>query len=144
MDWNSKAFRGKTFKTKAASKKLVSRLKALKEEEEEDFAKDSNHEEKEVEFVICSLKSMLSTRPVHMPGYPESVPEPDYSVVPYACFVLQVVPSAVHEASPRKLETRSSQYHCTNQSHSIPTQDEVERPPTALSRSVRVGLHHLP
>lgn len=54
---------------------MVARLRELEEGEREDFLEDSDHGKKGVEFVVCSVDSMLSARPVHMPGYPESVPE---------------------------------------------------------------------
>lgn len=73
LNWNSKAFRGKAIKSKTASLKLVARLQELEEEERDDFLEGSHP--KRVEFVTCSVKSMLSARPVHMPRYPESVPE---------------------------------------------------------------------
>jgi hypothetical protein len=38
---------------------------------------EASEDHQEPEFIISSLESMIGSRPVHMPGYPESVPESD-------------------------------------------------------------------
>lgn len=64
------------------------------EEEEEEGADGQG-----AEFIISSLESMIGSRPVHMPGHPESVPVLEITIQFHASLaLLQVVPRPVHEA----------------------------------------------
>lgn len=90
LNWSAKQFRGKALKTKAARGKLLAELEDFYQRQAEEFGEEEEEgaDQHGAEFVISSLESMMGSRPVHMPGYPESVPESDYPRIQFhAIFV---------------------------------------------------------
>lgn len=78
LDWSSKKFRGKAIKTKKGATKLLEDLEKFYQIKKEEFVTNMEEDEYEDEdYTIISLEFMKQSRPVHMPGYPESVPKSD-------------------------------------------------------------------
>ena len=64
LDWSSKNFRGKAYKTKKDFDAVMAKIKESYEDEDT---------ERSPELVISVVDSTPPKRPVHMPGYPELV-----------------------------------------------------------------------
>ncbi len=61
----------------SALRKLWVRLEEFYEQEEEDFGNMERTDSLRPVFVISTLEWLIGSRPVHMPGHPESVLECD-------------------------------------------------------------------
>ena len=74
LDWGTKQFRGKAVKSKTAMSKLLEEIEEFYSRRRKEFRSAGGRgKDIRVEFIICSLESLIPSRPVHMPGYPESV-----------------------------------------------------------------------